>query len=201
MYPKEPFPKGVLFVAMALGVLFLLRAYRLLRPRKRNIKHIAMSWIYFHGGILAPIIFPGALLLVGVLFVSRFRTEPSEVFPLIVIGVLGYFAVKYARRLFARAKSLALPGALDLRTWDPRQPAVLMRSFLDDTQWAENKKTRWDRPGTARLERVIGSRISHYGPFVAIGEPGTKPVPGAARDYCEGEAWRKAVEPRASVGA
>ncbi len=116
----------------------------------------------------------------------------------------GFAAVLFvAVHLFAYARRLRAPGAVEVVRTDGRAPVLLLRAFQDDRAEVENApplldwRRVWARVGWSRaqsFEELIGGLFDRCGPVVAIGRPG-EPVPplGAARFWIGDEHWQSAV--------
>ena len=97
--------------------------------------------------------------------------------------------------VWARARADLHPVTADLRRWDKRRPALLLRSFPDDAQNVQRETaSTWDEATVETLEEAVGARLGRYGPYIAVAEPGRGVSGGAARDHFQGEEWRVAVQ-------
>jgi hypothetical protein len=198
-------PPTYLIFAAPLILLCIGRSVWLIRPRHGGKRQMATSFTYrittimiYISGIV-PTVLLFSLLREWGIFGDRYQTQqiPEVLGGMAIFGAIAalwVYGVHWANKLAGRASTLALPRPADLRKWDRRRPVVFLRSFVDDSQWAENTgASLFDTKGLSRLEEVIAPRIASYGPLVAIAQPGTEPTPGAAKDYFEGEEWRRAV--------
>jgi hypothetical protein len=86
----------------------------------------------------------------------------------------------------------------EARLADPRRPVLFLRSFGDDQVSLAQAKVPWllrfsDALAIAgTLEELLLREFGYLGPVVAIGKPSDwLPPLGAAREYCQGEAWRE----------
>jgi len=111
----------------------------------------------------------------------------------IVVQLLGHIALKVARNTMRRSLH-------DIQGQDTRAPILFLRSFLGDQvalksrgwrmeQWLLDESSR-----SLTLDYLLLSEGTHYGPTVALCNPGDPAPPyGAARGYFEHATWKSAV--------
>ncbi len=153
--------------------------------------------------VLAP-----ALILVPALLLHVRRTETTSrildwafnaySWWFVLLTFVLVIASLYFLPLAKRHAALALNRA---KAIDVRPPVLLLRSFTDDTTpLARTSDQRsWMRsmvsPTIWTLEETIEQILGDLGPVIAIGRPGESvPPAGAAREYLDGDLWRKRVE-------
>jgi hypothetical protein len=210
---KTPLVRVIVLVVFLVAVFCLWRAVGLWRQRTIDLGRRLGSGALFVGGVVFPLVFTWLAAFVGIAAfailamvlegvfgtraVNEWGREYAWLLALagVLLAVLVFFAaIEVARRMIGRAKGLALPQACELRGWDARRPIIMARSFADDSQTVAHTTTDpWDRSGTARLEQIVAAQLAAYGPVIAIGAPGSAPQAGAAKDYFEGEEWRRTI--------
>lgn len=180
------------------AVLWIVVAGRLLRPKRTDARLLART-------TLRRVAAAAVFLAVAFACVSAFglaRRYWGDQQPwYIAIGILfgggavGVATYDYMSGVWARARAELHPVTADLRRWDKRRPALLLRSFPDDAQNVQHETaSTWDEATMETLEEAVGARLGRYGPYIAVAEPGRGVSGGAARDRFQGEEWRVAVQ-------
>lgn len=113
-----------------------------------------------------------------------------------LVGIVGAVAILVARAPNDLARRLALAHPDSARHYD----IVFLRSFQDDgltirargeSRGIVDRLTMRHRHG---YEQLLVASMQHFGPVVAIGEPGEQlPPTGAFRLYYEDDQWQEAV--------
>jgi hypothetical protein len=179
-----------------------------LKPRSRELgimfRH-ATYWTF--GGMVLLSVFSFTQTLSGMLdgfSRRRLRASPEldEVFVAIIaslarlawdVAPLGVLAGALSR--FSR--SFLRPDAKSSLSADERRPIVLLRPFTDDRMpvkrsgsWVDGIANGFNVP----FETVIAGAMGHFGPVIAIGEPGEWiPGRGAQRAYTSEGEWKDVV--------
>ncbi len=121
------------------------------------------------------------------------------------MGGLVYFIVStitfaaglaFAGAMYNKATTIGRPTVEQLRSYDHRDPVLLLRSFKDD-ELRVGRRFRtlpWSVDYYIRFEQAVAGRLSHVGPVIAVSAPGEElPQLGAARAKLEDGEWQEKV--------
>lgn len=125
-------------------------------------------------------------------FDSRLVWVPIGVFIIIIAIAHGTFILAKrlaARRIWARGKDDEKPPILFLRSFEDDQFSF-RQSFRDPVSWWFNL---WSFRRNA--DEMMIDEFAHYGPVVALGQPGEKSTPfGAQRQYASHDDWQHTIK-------
>jgi hypothetical protein len=107
-------------------------------------------------------------------------------------NIIFHFLFLLSLYLLLRARMCFQVDADSLLAVDKRRPILFLRSFDDDTkaEYSKVNKVILD----FSLETRLSNHFSHFGPFIAVGDPyETTPQIGAARAHLSEQEWQTKV--------
>jgi hypothetical protein len=116
--------------------------------------------------------------------------------------LVNFFVIssRLSRRVH-ESRALLAPSAREARDRDPRAPVLVLRSFADERQFADDGSLRFfsvSRSSILSFEERLTDRLWRFRPVVAIGMPGERrPAGGAARHYIDSASdgeWQSYVD-------
>jgi hypothetical protein len=114
----------------------------------------------------------------------------------VAIGCLAGFA---GLSIVRWGRGLKTPSAAEILRVDRRRPALLLRSFSDDSAPLRQDQAimmnAWSLKSLNTLEDMIVAVFQRSGPVIAVGRPGEAiPPSGASRAWISNSDWQKRVQ-------